>query len=137
MVFAILPDLQEKLVGRNYEPTSTSYAGLKPGDLIQFSYAGALRQGFIIGSDYKPYGLIYSSRGRSLNYILLTDGLGGESFDYLLNTIYGNENNANYDFLKKQGFTEVVSNFRTMQLMGIRSILKLNLTPEDGNPTLN
>lgn len=131
MVLALLPELRDRLSSKTYEEKATSYAGLRPGDLIQFSYGGRLRYGFILGSDYRPNGITYSSRNRSLNYIMVTDSLGDEAFNYLLNNIYGDELKARYDRLKEDGFVGTVSNFRTMQLLGVRSIIKILIVPED------
>lgn len=131
MVLPLLPELRNRLTAKTYQANATSYAGLRPGDLIQFSYAGRLRYGFILGSDYRPTGITYSSRNRSLNYVLVTDSLGDEAFNYLLNNIYGDELKARYDRLKEDGFVATVSNFRTMQLLGVRSIIKILIVPED------
>jgi len=131
MAFALLPELRNRLSSKTYQANPTSYAGLRPGDLIQFSYGGILRYGFILGSDYRPNGITYSTRNKSLNYVMVTDNLGDEAFTYLLNNIYGDEIKARYDRLKEDGFVGTVSNFRTMQLLGVRSIIKILITPED------
>jgi hypothetical protein len=131
MTLSLIPELRDRLLSKDYEAKSTSYAGLRPGDLIQFIYAGVTRYGFILGSDYKPTGIIYSTRGKSLNYVMVTDSLGDDEFNYLLNNIYGDELKARYDRLKEDGFVGTVSNFRTMQLLGITSIIKILIVPED------
>jgi len=125
MAYLLLPQLTDRLLNVEYEARPTSFAGLQPGDLIQFSYNGTTRHGFTLGSNYRPTGLYLSSRGKSLNYVMLVDQLSDEAFSYLLNNIYEDEIKARYDYLKGSGFVDTVSNFRTVQLLGVKSIIKI------------
>jgi hypothetical protein len=115
----------DRLSSNKYEARPSSYASLAPGDLIQFSYNGTLRHGFVIGSNYRPTGLFLSSRGKSLNYVMLVNSLSDEAFKFLLDNIYEDEIKARYDYLKNIGFAGTYSNFRSVQLLGVKSIVKI------------
>lgn len=125
MAYSLLPQLTDRLVATQYEARPTSYAGLQPGDLIQFIYNGTIRHGFVLGSNYRPTGLFLSSRGKSLNYVMLVDSLSDDAFQFLLDNIYENETKARYDYLKSIGFVGTYSNFRSVQLLGVKSIIKV------------
>ena len=135
MISALSPQMRTRLQNRAFEAVLTSYTGLRPGDLIQFSYMGATRNGFIVGSagPGRADGLFLSSRNLTLYNILVTDILDDDTFEKLLNNIYNDEYQANYQRLKSsKDFSESSkSNFRTMQVMGIRSIIKILLEPSD------
>lgn len=122
----LLPQLINRLEERYYEPRSTSYSGLSPGDLIQFSFMGQLRHGFVISSRRTTNGLFMSTRNKSLANVMVTDTLSDAAFNFLLNNIYDDENKADYHYLKSIGFAGTYSHFRTIPLLGIRQIVKIH-----------
>ena len=133
------PQLRDRLAGVSYEARSTSYLGLRPGDLIQFSYMGIIRHGFIIASPAATSGLRYSGRGKSLFNIVPVDDLDDGLFKYLLDNIYGDENTATYtNLVRNSGLStvnpntskEYLPNFRTLQVIGIFSIIKIFIEDE-------
>lgn len=121
----LLPQLSNRLENTNYEPRLTSYSSLRPGDLIQFSFRGQLRHGFVISSRRTGSGLFLSTRNKSLVNVMVADTLSDAAFYFLLDNIYDNQHKADYFYLKSSGFAGTYSNFRTIPLLGIRKIIKI------------
>tara|TARA_R100000664_G_C2722917_1_gene115829 strand:- start:349 stop:771 length:423 start_codon:yes stop_codon:yes gene_type:complete len=133
MISGLTQQLRDRLSKKKFEAVLTSYTGLRPGDLIQFTYMGAYRNGFIVGSSGpgRSDGLFLSSRNLTLYNVLVTDVLDDDTFQSLLDTIYNDEYLAHYDRLKSKFPETAREKFRTMQVMGIRSIIKILIEPSD------
>jgi len=110
-----------------YSFVETSYLGLRPGDLIQVSYAGSTRYGLVVSSRRTSDGLFLSSKNNSLLNFVMLMSLSEAMFSLVVNNLYNNENACNYyspailgAFLGKQ-------NFRTLNVAKLRDILKISI----------
>lgn len=120
-------DLQQALSEYSYSLVETSYLGLRPGDLVQVTYAGSTRYGLIVSSRRTTDGMFLSTRNNTLVNFVAVQGLSEAMFSLMVNNLYNNEVACNYytpaiigAFLGKQ-------NFRTLNVAKIRDILKVNI----------
>ena len=113
------PVLEEKLQGTPVvRAQETSFLGLKPGDLVQFSYQKGASRGFysglVVASKKTGAGCIrLSTRNNTLINIITVDGLSQTSFNFMINRLYNNwtlskypnkgENLARFSNVDQQG----------------------------------
>ena len=121
------PELRRALSEYSYRLSETSYLGLRPGDLVQVSYAGSIRYGLIVSSRRTSDGMFLSTRNNTLVNFVAVQGLSEAMFSLMVNNLYNNENACNYyspaiigAFLGKQ-------NFRTLNVAKLRDILKVSI----------
>lgn len=120
-------ELQRSLSGYSYSISETSYLSLRPGDLVQVSYAGSVRYGLVVSSRRTSDGMFLSPRNNTLINFVTVQGLSDAMFSLMVNNLYNNENACNYyspaiigAFLGKQ-------NFRTLNVAKLRDILKVTI----------
>ena len=111
----------------------TSTLGLRPGDIIQFSYISAgsnspsTPYGIVVSSQRTSTGLFLSTKGNSLiNVILIADTLSEAMTDLMINNIYKNRTACSYKnligtFLGKE-------NFRTYNSGRMTDLLSVEIT---------
>lgn len=123
----ISKSFSDKLENLAVEVSETSYLGLRPGDMIQITYAGSLRYGLVVSSKRTSNGIFLSPRNNTLLNIVLIDSLSDAMFSLMVNNLYNNESACNYNspaiigaFLGKQ-------NFRTFNVSKIRNVLKVTI----------
>ena len=116
---------RDKLSGKRYTVSETSYLGLRPGDLIQLTYEGSFRYGLVVSSKRTTDGMFLSSRNNTLVNVVLVRALSDAMFSLMVNNLYNNEVACNYNspaiigaFLGKQ-------NFRTFNVAKMRDIFKV------------
>jgi hypothetical protein len=99
---------------------------------------GVLRHGFVISSRRTSSGIFMSTKNNSLYNVIDANQLEDSTFQYLLNTIYNDDTKADYHSLKLEigslnkntGVTSI-NEFRTVHIMGIRGILKIEIQNQD------
>lgn len=123
----IQESLQVQLLPFRYSVNETSYLGLKPGDLIQFSYSGSIRQGLIVSSKRTSDGMFLSTRNNTLLNVVVTSSLSEAMFSLMVNNLYRNETACNYHSSRIIGAFLGNNNFRTFNVSKLRDILKLNI----------
>jgi|TARA_R100000152_G_C6562147_1_gene32561 hypothetical protein len=123
----ISKSFSDKLENLAVEVSETSYLGLRPGNIIQITYAGSLRYGLVVSSKRTSNGIFLSPRNNTLLNIVLIDSLSDAMFSLMVNNLYNNESACNYNspaiigaFLGKQ-------NFRTFNVSKIRNVLKVTI----------
>ena len=109
----------------------TSYLGLRPGNLIEFTYGGGPRYGIVISSKRSSGGIFLSYQYNTLSTVLACDSLDEATFSELLNTMYGNEVAATYSTAKSMPSLKAgkpyVGNFRTLNVSVLSDIYKVTL----------
>ena len=122
--------IQTKLQGYKYRLHSTSYLGLRPGDLIEFKYQGSLRNGLVVASRRTTDGLFLSNLNNTLLNVVLVSELSEVMFSLMVNNLYKNETACNYYSPKIIGAFLGRQNFRTLNVAKIRGLVKLNIINE-------
>lgn len=117
---------------KNYSVAETSYLALRPGNLIEFTYAGKPRYGIVISSQRSSGGMFLSNQYNTLSTVLVGDSLDEGVFRELLNTMYGNEVAATYSTAKgisslRAAGKSYVGNFRTLNVSVLSNIYKVTL----------
>ena len=107
-----------------YSVDETSYLGLRPGNLIEFTYGGVRRHGIVVSSRRTSSGIFLSTLDNPLYNVLVCESLDDASFDKLLNTMYGKDNSATYAKVKSMNFGD---KFRTLKVTVLRDIYKVIL----------
>ena len=120
--------LQGKLTPFSYTVAETSYLGLRPGDIIQFTYAGSLRYGLVVSSRRTSDGMFLSSRNNTLLNVVLSQELSATMFSLMVNNLYKNETACNYQSPKIIGAFLGKQNFRTFNISKMRDIFKISIT---------
>jgi len=120
--------IQDDLTGYDYKLKETSYLGLRPGDLIQFTYNGGVRFGLVVKSKRTGTGVFLSSRYNKLLNVVQTGSLSEAMFSLMVNNLYKNRSACSYHspnilslFLGKQ-------NFRTFNVSYVEDILSLEIS---------
>ena len=119
--------LSNKLGISDYSVVETSYLGLRPGDLIQFSYTGSLRYGLVVSSRRTTDGIFLSSRNNTLLNVVTTQALTEAMFSLMVNNLYKNENACNYHSPRVIGAFLGKDNFRTFNVAKTKDIFKINI----------
>lgn len=119
--------LIQNLEDFNYTLTETSYLGLKPGDIVQLTYAGSLRYGLVVSSRRTSDGMFLSSRNNTLLNFVQAGTLSEAMFSLMVNNLYKNETACNYNSREIIGAFLGKRNFRTFNVAKIRNILKVNV----------
>jgi len=122
---------------KDYSISETSYLGLRPGDLIEFTYGygGGRRYGIVLSSGRTSSGLFLSGLYNSLNNVLVCEGLDKGVFLSLLNTMYGKESKSTHSIAKSVAPLEIspttgkafVRDFRTLNVFYLSDILKVTI----------
>tara|TARA_R110002124_G_scaffold229415_2_gene394605 strand:+ start:300 stop:770 length:471 start_codon:yes stop_codon:yes gene_type:complete len=148
-------DLRDRLgefTPDRYTVVETSYIGLRPGDLIEFSYGyvKGRRYGIILKTDAHFNGIFLSTLGNSLYNVLTCESLDEDIFLSLLNTMYGDESKSTYaeavsiaplnppenaERKKKRKrqpkYDRSVRDFRTLNISGLSDIFKITFPSKD------
>lgn len=119
--------LIQNLEDFKYTLTETSYLGLRPGDIIQITYAGSIRYGLVVSSRRTPDGMFLSSRNNTLLNFVQAGTLSEAMFSLMVNNLYKNENACDYNSPEIIGAFLGKRNFRTFNVAKIRNILKVNV----------
>ena len=129
MARRISQDLQSKLDDGdlNYRFAETSYLGLRPGDVVQFSYSGSFRYGLIVASKRTSDGMFLSSRNNTLINVVTASALSSAMFSLMINNLYNKENKCTYQSPSILKALLGRQNFRTFNVSKMRDIIKVNI----------
>lgn len=145
---ADLRDELKEFTSEGYMVVETSYIGLRPGDLIEFSYGyvRGRRYGIVLKTDNHFNGIFLSRLGNSLYNVLTCESLDEGIFISLLNRMYGDESKATYAEaysiaplnppakrkMKRQSkYPRSVRDFRTLNISGLSDIFKITFPSKD------
>jgi hypothetical protein len=120
-------ELQRSLSEYSYRLSETSYLSLRPGDLVQVSYAGSVKYGLIVSSRRTSDGMFLSSRNNTLVNFVGVQGLSDAMFSLMVNNLYNNQNACNYYSPAIIGAFLGKRNFRTLNVAKLRDILKVSI----------
>jgi hypothetical protein len=123
----MVDSLDDRLAGYKYRLASTSYLGLKPGDLISFSYQGDSRYGLIVSSKRTSDGMFLSTRNNTLINVVMITGLSDGMFSLMINNLYENEIACNYHSPRIIGAFLGKQNFRTLNVSKIRRLIRIDI----------
>ena len=105
----------------------TSYLGLRPGDLTQFTYPGGARYGLIVSSRTTSSGLFLSTRNNVLLNVVLIESLTDSMFSLMINNLYKNRSACNYYSPRIIGAFLGKSNFRTFNVAKMTDVMKVDI----------
>ncbi len=110
----------------NLNLTRTSYNGIRPGDVISFSYQNASRLGLVVKSKRTSSGLFLSTRNNTLLNVFLLDSISSSLFSLLVNNLYKDRVRCTYiDAPKILGSFLGKDNFRTFNVAKIDNFFSL------------
>lgn len=112
----------------SFKFNETSYLGLRPGDLVQFTYDGVRRCGLVVSSKRTSSGHFISTLGNYLiNIMIVTDGLSTPRFSYLVDRLYRKPAMCSYNRLSLVRALLGKDNFRTYKIGKITDILDFQI----------
>lgn len=105
-----------------YEVHETSFYGLRPGDLINFSYDGIPRLGLVVRSRRTQSGYFLSTRNNTLLNVFQIESLSQGLFDTMVNNLYRNRVRCTYKNSPRILGAFLGSGFRTFNVSKIQDI---------------
>lgn len=103
-----------------------SYAGIKPGDIVSFTYEQSSRLGLVVKSQRTSTGYFLSTRNNTLLNVFLLDSISSGLFSLLVNNLYKDRVRCSYmDAPRILGAFLGKDNFRTFNVARIENLFSL------------
>jgi|TARA_S200002703_G_C3786350_1_gene242473 hypothetical protein len=121
---------QESLADFDYTLRETSYLGVRPGDILEFTYNGSARTGLVVRSKRTGTGVFLSKRYNRLLNIILVETLSDAMFTLMVNNLYKNSTACSYHSPKILSLFLGKTNFRTFDVANVSNILTIDITKQ-------